>query len=57
MQLINVFIKKKNNHYLCSIKINNKWYLFNDDKKPDNIKYPDIIYSNSVVGLFYIRDN
>lgn len=48
--------QKKNNHYLCSIKINNKWYLFND-KKVDNIKYPDIIALDSVVGLFYIRDN
>ena len=54
MQLIDVFIKK-NSHYSCSIKIDKTWYLF-DDQKVQKKQYPDTIYSENVVGLFYIRE-
>ena len=47
--------QKKNSHYSCSIKIDKTWYLF-DDQKVQKKQYPDTIYSENVVGLFYIRE-
>ena len=49
--------QKKNNHYSCSIKINNEWYIFDDQKEPKCTHYPKTIFSDNVVGLFYIREN
>lgn len=49
--------QKKNNHYSCSIKINNEWYIFDDQKEPKFTHYPKTIFSDNVVGLFYIREN
>lgn len=43
-------------HYICKIKINNKWYIFDDEKKVRNL-YSINKRSNSVVGLFYIKEN
>ena len=44
----------KSSHYKCSIKIDNKWFIFDDDKIGFNYSEGNI--SGSVVGLFYIRD-
>ena len=41
-------------HNICKIKIDKKWYIFDDEKKVRNI---NITYrSNSIVGLFYIKE-
>ena len=48
--------QKKTSHYSCSIKIDNIWYLFDDEKEPKYENYSDPIYSDNVVGLFYIRE-
>ena len=41
-------------HNICKIKIDKKWYIFDDEKKVRNIY---ITYrSNSVIGLFYIKE-
>ena len=47
---------KKYSHNICNIKINNKWFLFDDNIKAVEKHYNSNIISNSIVGLFYIRD-
>lgn len=42
-------------HYYCSIKINNEWYTF-DDNKPVIKEEPDF-NSKYVVGLYYVKNN
>ena len=42
-------------HYYCSIKINDEWYTF-DDNKPVIKEEPDF-NSKYVVGLYYIKNN
>ena len=45
----------KGSHYFCYIKIENNWFLFDDNKTP---KQTNIPYNYStVVGLFYLRDS
>ena len=43
-------------HNICKIKINNIWYIFDDEKKARNLLF-NYKRSNSVVGLFYIKEN
>ncbi len=45
----------KSSHYFCYIKIENNWFLFDDNKTPKRTITPNN-YS-SVVGLFYLRDS
>ena len=45
-------------HYICHIKLENKWFLFDDDKKVEeesNLGFKGL-ESSFVVGLFYIRE-
>ncbi len=49
------FHNNRISHNVCKIKINKKWYLFDDEKKVREIFNNK--RSNSVVGLFYIREN
>lgn len=42
-------------HYYCSIKINDEWYTF-DDNRPVMKERPDF-NSKYVVGLYYIKNN
>ena len=46
----------KSSHNICIIKIENRWFIFDDDKTSEYIKYDKSNISGSVVGLFYIRD-
>jgi ubiquitin C-terminal hydrolase len=43
-------------HNICKIKINNKWYIF-DDEKMARYLFPINKGSYSVTGLFYIKEN
>ena len=48
------FHSMRYSHYICSIKINDKWYIFDDNK---DVKERSFVNRSSfVVGLFYIRD-
>lgn len=47
---------KKYSHNICNIKINNKCFLFYDNIKAVEKHYNSNKISNSIVGLFYIRD-
>ena len=40
--------QKTNSHYSCSIN-NNKW-LFDDQKEPKYIHFPETNFSDSIVG-------
>ena len=46
----------KGSHNICKIKINNKWYIFDDGKMVRNLPFINK-RSYSVVGLFYIKEN
>ena len=48
------FHSMRYSHYICSIKINDKWYIFDDNKDVKERSF--VNRSNFVVGLFYIRD-
>lgn len=45
-------------HYICHIKIENKWFIFDDDKitEEPSSSFVENINSPYVVGLFYKRD-
>ena len=43
-------------HYKCSINIKNKWYIFDDNNIVKEISHINK-NSNTIVGLFYIRDD
>ena len=43
------------NHYKCYIKLENNWFLFDDDKKVVQCSF-DFMNSPFIVGLFYQRD-
>ena len=45
----------KDSHYLSLIKIENKWFIFDEDYVAEDGKLSNLNYS-SVVGLFFIRD-
>lgn len=49
------FHNNRINHNFCKIKINKKWYLFDDEKKVLEINYNK--KSKYVIGLFYIRES
>ena len=42
-------------HYKCYIKLDNKWFIFDDDKSVEEF-YGSFKYSPFIVGLFYKRD-
>lgn len=48
------FHSMRYSHYTCSIKINDKWYLFDDNRVVEERSFSN--GSNFVVGLFYKRD-
>jgi ubiquitin C-terminal hydrolase len=48
------FHSMRYSHYVCSIKISDKWYLFDDHRVVEERSFANS--SNFVVGLFYIRD-
>jgi ubiquitin C-terminal hydrolase len=45
----------RSSHYICYIKLENIWFIFDDDKKVEKF---DGLFQNSpfIVGLFYKRD-
>lgn len=43
-------------HNICYIKIKNEWFQFDDSKTPEKKNLKDKMISDSVVGLFYIRE-
>jgi ubiquitin C-terminal hydrolase len=50
---------KISSHYICHIKLENKWFLFDDDKRVEEESELDdakSMKSSSVVGLFYKRE-
>lgn len=53
---INVCVHyKRYSHYTCYIKMENRWFLFDDNKKVKEVYATPEDYS-SVIGLFYKRD-
>lgn len=44
-------------HNFCSIKIENNWYLFDDEKPIKEIDIQKLNKSEFVVGLFYVRES
>lgn len=48
------FHSMRYSHYVCSIKIGDKWFFFDDNKFVEERAF--VNSSNFVVGLFYIRD-
>lgn len=47
----------RTSHYICYIKIENKWFIFDDDRRVEEFYVnSENLSSPSVVGLFYKRD-
>jgi uncharacterized ubiquitin-like protein YukD len=54
---INECIKtSRESHNRCYIKIENRWFIFDDDRKVEEF-YGSFKDSPFIVGLFYKRDN
>jgi len=48
---------KRSSHYICHIKLEKKWFLFDDDIVEEEINLDnESLQSSSVVGLFYKRE-
>ena len=45
----------RSSHYICYIKLENKWFIFDDDRKVEEF-YGSFKNSPFIVGLFYKRD-
>lgn len=53
---INECVKtERNSHYICYIRLQNQWFIFDDDKKVKEINGL-LQASPFIVGLFYQRD-
>lgn len=50
------FHNYRTSHYKCYIKLENKWFIFDDDKRVEEFR-SHFHYSPFIVGIFYRRDH